>query len=305
MRLLSVGSDWIRGLWFAEDGETIVVADGTERQAKWLHWYSLHEAKTTQDWRIPFGDFAVAPDFSVVAQVEMQMQPTGWEDECVRIRNFGYIEADGVRVPLNRTLSSLAFSADGQTLLLGCFRMHDSYEPECEIQRFDVTNESCLSPLTVGVRVKAMTMTRSGNRLITGSEDNRVRIWQYPEHQELAEWRHKNMIHRVVLSPDERVLAAAAGRSAALLDIQKNCEIVRFKTHPAPVNDIAYSADGGTLATACNDGTVRLWDVSTGKQRQAFDWNIGRTGAVVFARDGLTIAAGGEHGRVVIWDVDA
>jgi hypothetical protein len=50
---------------------------------------------------------------------------------------------------------------------------------------------------------------------------------------------------------------------------------------------------------------VRLWDVFTGQQRQAFDWNIGHAGAVAFSYDGLTIAAGGEQGRVLIWDVDA
>src|SRR5262249_55559211 len=109
----------------------------------------------------------------------------------------------------------------------------------------------------------------------------------------------------VVLSPDERVLASVAGRSAALWDMNENRQIVRLTTHAAPVNDLAFSADGHTLATACLDGAVRLWDVSAGQQRQAVDWNIGPAGAVAFSRDGMTIAAGGEQGRVVIWDLDA
>jgi WD40 repeat protein len=304
MRLLQVGQDWIRRILFTSDGETIIVADGTERHNLRLHWHHLRDAKTARTWPIPLNDFALSPDFSVVAQPEMEVLLTGWE-EALHIRNLHSPDTAIWRIPLRSAISSLAFSPDGQTLFIGCFRMDESYEPECEIRRYDLQNEIELPQLPARAKVKAITMTRRGDRLITGGDDNRVRIWQYPEHQQLAEWPHKNSIHHVVLSPDERILASVAGRSAALWDMNENRQIVRLTTHAAPVSDLAFSADGRTLATACLDGAMRLWDVATGQQRQAFDWNIGRAGAVAFSQDGLTIAAGGEQGRVVIWDVDA
>ncbi|HEV3144983.1 MAG TPA: hypothetical protein VGZ47_13920 [Gemmataceae bacterium] len=304
MRLLRVGQGWIRGIWFSAGGESIVVADGTERHTKRLHWHDLHLARPIRLWEVPVGEFVLAPNLSAVAQLEMEFRPSEWEG-ALQVRNVEHPEDGSMRVQLRATLSCLAFSPDSQVLFVGCYRIDEAYEPECEIRRFDRTTESLLPALPVRRPVRTLTMTRRGDRLITGGDDNRVRIWQYPEHQQLAEWPHKNSIHQVVLSPDERILASVAGRSAALWDMTENRQIVRLTTHGAPVNDLAFSVDGRTLATACLDGTVRLWDAFTGRQRQAFDWNIGRTGAVAFSRDGLTIAAGGEQGRVVIWDADA
>lgn len=304
MQLIHFGERWIRALWFSGDGGTLIVAEGTERYARRLHWHDLHQGKAIRTWTIPCGEFALTPDFSTVVQIEMDVRQSDWEG-ALHIRSVGAPESESVRAQLRATLSCLTFSPDGQMLLVACYQIDEAYEPECEIRRFDRTKSEYQPPLAVHSPVKAMTMTRRGDRLITGGADNRVRIWQYPEHQQLAEWPHKNMIHQVALAPNERILAAVAGRSAALWDMNENLQIVRLKTHAAPVSDLAFAPDGRTLATACLDGTVRLWDTSTGQQRQTFDWQIGPAGAVAFSHDGLTIAAGGDLGRVVIWDVDA
>lgn len=64
----------------------------------------------------------------------------------------------------------------------------------------------------------------------------------------------------------------------------------RFR-HGSLVWGVAFSADGKLLASAANDCTVRLWEVSTGKQLRVFTGFRTGVGAVAFSPDGRTLAA--------------
>ena len=57
---------------------------------------------------------------------------------------------------------------------------------------------------------------------------------------------------------------------------------------------MAYSPDGKTLASACDDGTVILWDAATGKPRgEPLAGHKGAVYAVAFSPDGKTLASAG------------
>src|SRR4051794_38330148 len=59
--------------------------------------------------------------------------------------------------------------------------------------------------------------------------------------------------------------------------------------HKAPVHCLAFSDDGKLLATGCQDGTVRLIDVATGKEVRSFNTNAPVAG-IVFSHDGKVLA---------------
>lgn len=73
--------------------------------------------------------------------------------------------------------------------------------------------------------------------------------------------------------------------------------------HTKVVKAVTFSPDGKTIATGSWDGTVKLWDVTTGRERrnlQAFPMGVN---AVTFAPDGQTLAAGGwKNATIMRWN---
>jgi COMPASS component SWD3 len=66
---------------------------------------------------------------------------------------------------------------------------------------------------------------------------------------------------------------------------------------------VTFAPSGRLLATADHDGTVKLWDVATGRQLASLDGQADRLRSVAFSPDGRTLVAIGTNNDVQLWDV--
>jgi WD40 repeat protein len=81
--------------------------------------------------------------------------------------------------------------------------------------------------------------------------------------------------------------------------------------HTNEVVFVAYSPDGKTLASASYDSTLKLWDVTTGKERTTLRGHTGCVGSVAFNPEGKTLAsaiigspfADPDNKTIKLWDV--
>ncbi len=89
--------------------------------------------------------------------------------------------------------------------------------------------------------------------------------------------------------------------------LESTSHFTTLRNHNGPVQGMAYSPDGRTLATASDDQTVRLWDVSDRDRPQPLGQPLtGHTNlvyGVAFAPDGRTLATTSVDRTVRLWDV--
>lgn len=71
---------------------------------------------------------------------------------------------------------------------------------------------------------------------------------------------------------------------------------------PAPIDAVAFSADGAYALSGAADGGIRLWNVQTGEKLRSFTGHSDEVASVAFSRDGRYVLSGGDA-STRLWDV--
>lgn len=77
-------------------------------------------------------------------------------------------------------------------------------------------------------------------------------------------------IHAVAYTADGSLAAHGGVRGAALVDVETSTLVQQFGGHTDRVNAVAFSPDSSHLFTGSQDGTVRMWETTSGRLVRTF-----------------------------------
>ena len=110
-----------------------------------------------------------------------------------------------------------------------------------------------------------------------------------------------NYVNSFAYSSDGKTIAISDGERFALWDANTGKRLRTLIEGQPEIQSIVFSPNGNTIATECNDGTIRLWDVQTGENIQTLTGYIYLWRVIKYSPDGKTIAIN-ESDEISLWN---
>ncbi len=73
--------------------------------------------------------------------------------------------------------------------------------------------------------------------------------------------------------------------------------------HTSTVSSVTFSPDGKTALSGGLDNTLKLWDISTGREIQTFKGHTKWVNSIAFSPDGKTALSGSRDNTLKLWDI--
>jgi WD40 repeat protein len=207
----------------------------------------------------------------------------------------------------SKAVTSVAFSPDGELLASGS---NDKSVVLWDVRRHEPLGAPLIGHTDV---VTSVAFSPDGRVLASGSDDGTTRLWDVIHHKPLGKplVNKTFVVKSLAFSPAGASLAAAGTNAVVLWDVRGRRPVQRLPVDGGVAHDVAFSADGRTLATGMDDGTIAIWDGNR-------HWQLGKTASanqdatprpsetavtsVAFSPNGATLASASE-GKVTLWSV--
>jgi WD40 repeat protein len=156
--------------------------------------------------------------------------------------------------------------------------------------------------------IRWVDLSPDGTRILTGSRDGFVRLYNFKDGTKLNEFKHGSAIVHTAFSTDGKFILTASeeGKTVYLWNLEKDKQERSFDGHKDVIFAVGFSADGKKAYSASRDNTVRVWEVETGKELAKIDAGGRDTDlkCAAFCPSLRRAVTGHAWGSVMAWDLD-
>ncbi len=154
--------------------------------------------------------------------------------------------------------------------------------------------------------VKCAAFHPENNLLVVGFTNGEFRLYELPGFNMIQQLSMgQNEVNTVNINKTGEWLAFGSAKLGQLLvyEWQSESYILKQQGHFDSTNALAYSPDGSRVATASDDGKIKIWDVVSGFCLNTFEEHTSAVTAVRFAKKGQVLFSASLDGTVKAWDL--
>jgi WD40 repeat protein len=190
-------------------------------------------------------------------------------------------------------------------MLLAALAIAPKHEDsEYELLTVATQERDLLKIIDLPVVVTSVAFSPDGSRMVSGSADNTVRVWNTATGQPIGQpMRHDDRVMSVAFSPDgTRIASGSADNTVRMWNAATGQPIGQPMRHDGAVYSVAFSPNGTRIATASANSTARLWDTATGAPIGQPMGHTGAVNSVAFSPNGTRVATASDDNTARLWD---
>jgi serine/threonine protein kinase len=152
--------------------------------------------------------------------------------------------------------------------------------------------------------VNSVVVSRDGQTIASGSDDNTVKLWQLNDGQEIRTFNgHSDWVYSVAISPNgETLVSGSKDNTVKVWNLKTGQELHNLTGHKGLVNSVAVSQDNENIASGSYDSTINIWDLKTGKLVRTLTGHTAPVLSVTFGPNNRNLVSSGVDKTVKVWD---